>query len=76
MLFFREDGKDCMKFYTDPGYFFELWFKEIQRDIDSKKAELRQKKKNRVCIILYVEAKNTISITKTRPCNIQIFLKL
>ena len=50
--FCREDGKDCMKFYTDPGYFFELWFKEIQRDIDTKKAELRKKKEGkRVCMI-------------------------
>ena len=41
-----------MKFYTDPGYFFELWFKEIQRDIDTKKAELRKKKEGkRVCMI-------------------------
>lgn len=44
---YREDGKDCMKFYTDPGYFFELWYKEIQKDIDTKKAELRKKRDKR-----------------------------
>ena len=37
-----------MKFYTDPGYFFELWYKEIQKDIDTKKAELRKKRDKRV----------------------------
>lgn len=44
---YREDGKDCMKFYTDPGYFFELWFEEIKKDIDTKRAELRKKRKQK-----------------------------
>lgn len=26
---FREDGKSALKFYTDPGYFFELWKEQI-----------------------------------------------
>ncbi|CAC5407027.1 Wiskott-Aldrich syndrome protein family member 3 [Mytilus coruscus] len=41
----REDGKDSMKFYTDPGYFFELWFSDIQKDIEQKKTEYKAKRK-------------------------------
>jgi hypothetical protein len=28
----REDGKDALKFYTDPGYFFELWRQDMLKD--------------------------------------------
>ena len=44
-LFSREDGKDSVKFYTDPGYFFELWFQDIQKDIENRKTELKAKRK-------------------------------
>ena len=37
---YREDGKDGLKFYTDPGYFFELWSEDM-----NKKAQERRKKK-------------------------------
>ena len=40
-----------MKFYTDPGYFFELWYAEIQKDIEQRKAEVR-KKRGKVCRLL------------------------
>lgn len=29
---FRTDGKDGLKFYTDPSYFFELWRAEMLRE--------------------------------------------
>jgi hypothetical protein len=32
--FFREDGKDGLKFYTDPTYFFELWRQEMLKDTE------------------------------------------
>ncbi|XP_052808945.1 actin-binding protein WASF3-like [Mya arenaria] len=41
---YREDGKDCMKFYTDPSYFFELWYSQIQSDISKKRKELKEKR--------------------------------
>ena len=47
---YREDGKDCMKFYTDPSYFFELWFAEIKKDIDKQKKELKMKKGRKVSV--------------------------
>ncbi|XP_060607644.1 actin-binding protein WASF2-like [Ruditapes philippinarum] len=41
---YREDGKDCMKFYTDPSYFFELWYSEIKKDIENRKKDLKAKR--------------------------------
>ena len=35
-LCFRDDGKDGLKFYTDPGYFFELWRQETEKAINDK----------------------------------------
>jgi len=32
LFFFRHDGKDSLKFYTEPGYFFELWCQAMQKD--------------------------------------------
>ena len=43
-----------MKFYTDPGYFFELWFAEIKKDIDTKRAELKKRKEKRVSTVKHV----------------------
>lgn len=31
---YREDGKDGVKFYTDPTYFFELWRQEMLKDTE------------------------------------------
>ncbi|XP_067622313.1 actin-binding protein WASF3 [Eurosta solidaginis] len=31
---FRDDGKDGLKFYTDPNYFFELWRQEMLKDTE------------------------------------------
>lgn len=36
LTLYREDGKDSMKFYTDPGYFFELWSQEIAKEAESQ----------------------------------------
>jgi len=30
----RTDGKQGLKFYTDPDYFFELWRQEMLKDAD------------------------------------------
>lgn len=34
--FHREDGKDGLKFYTDPNYFFDLWSQEMLKDTEKK----------------------------------------
>ncbi|KAL1441518.1 hypothetical protein MTO96_008485 [Rhipicephalus appendiculatus] len=31
---YRDDGKDGLKSYTDPGYFFELWRREMLKDTE------------------------------------------
>lgn len=31
---YREDGKDGLKFYTDPNYFFDLWRQEMLKDTE------------------------------------------
>ncbi|XP_045197080.1 actin-binding protein WASF2-like [Mercenaria mercenaria] len=44
---YREDGKDCMKFYTDPSYFFELWYSEIKKDMENRKKDLKAKRQKK-----------------------------
>lgn len=34
---YRDDGKDGLKFYTDPNYFFELWRQEMLEDTERMK---------------------------------------
>lgn len=41
---YREDGKDCMKFYTDSTYFVELWVREMEKEMEEKKSELNKKR--------------------------------
>ncbi|XP_072034247.1 actin-binding protein WASF3-like isoform X2 [Amphiura filiformis] len=38
---YREDGKEALKMYTNPKYFFELWCQDMQKNIneDEKKKE-------------------------------------
>jgi len=41
-----EDGKDSIKFYTDPGYFFELWCEQMMAKEAGLQAK-KQKQRNR-----------------------------
>ncbi|KAF2359271.1 hypothetical protein FHG87_009968 [Trinorchestia longiramus] len=34
---YRDDGKDGLKFYTDPSYFFNLWREEITKETEQIK---------------------------------------
>ncbi|XP_064473096.1 actin-binding protein WASF3-like isoform X2 [Ornithodoros turicata] len=43
---YREDGKDGLKFYTDPNYFFDLWRQEMLKDTERIMMD-RGKKPNR-----------------------------
>uniref|UniRef100_A0A336LSH9 Wiskott-Aldrich syndrome protein family member n=1 Tax=Culicoides sonorensis TaxID=179676 RepID=A0A336LSH9_CULSO len=38
---YRDDGKDGLKFYTDPNYFFELWRQEMLKDTERVKQDRR-----------------------------------
>ncbi|XP_053212672.1 actin-binding protein WASF3-like [Panonychus citri] len=35
---YRDDGKDGLKFYTDPNYFFELWSREMLEATEREKS--------------------------------------
>lgn len=39
---YRDDGKDGLKFYTDPNYFFELWRQEMLKDTEKARQDRRQ----------------------------------
>lgn len=45
MIFYREDGKEALKFYTDPSYFFDLWKEKMLQDT---KDIMKEKRKHRV----------------------------
>ena len=34
---FRGDGKEGLKFYTNPSYFFELWIDKMSKELESRK---------------------------------------
>ena len=46
---FRDDGKASLKFYTDPGYFFELWSEDMNKKAEERK---RKKKVDAACVTL------------------------
>ena len=52
---YRDDGKDAMKFYTDPRYFFDLWYEQEMKKQSEKKKN--KKKVNRISsfIIWFLE---------------------
>ena len=43
---YRDDGKDGLKFYTDPNYFFDLWRQDILQETE-KKMNDRYKQKHK-----------------------------
>uniref|UniRef100_A0A3Q1FJB3 WASP family member 2 n=1 Tax=Acanthochromis polyacanthus TaxID=80966 RepID=A0A3Q1FJB3_9TELE len=42
---YRDDGKEALKFYTDPSYFFDLWKEKMLQDT---KDIMKEKRKHRV----------------------------
>lgn len=44
-FFLRDDGKEALKFYTDPSYFFDLWKEKMLQDT---KDIMKEKRKHRV----------------------------
>uniref|UniRef100_A0A3Q3EAF4 Wiskott-Aldrich syndrome protein family member n=1 Tax=Labrus bergylta TaxID=56723 RepID=A0A3Q3EAF4_9LABR len=46
---YRDDGKEALKFYTDPSYFFDLWKEQMlqdTKDIMKEKRKHRKEKKD------------------------------
>lgn len=44
---YRDDGKDGLKFYTDPTYFFELWKKDMMKETLKAQQQLQQSQPSR-----------------------------
>lgn len=44
VIFFRDDGKQALKFYTNPSYFFDLWREKMLQDTEDKRKEKRKQK--------------------------------
>ena len=40
----RDDGKEGLKFYTNPSYFFDLWREKMLQDTEDKRKERRKQK--------------------------------
>ncbi|XP_012671587.1 wiskott-Aldrich syndrome protein family member 3b [Clupea harengus] len=47
---YRDDGKEGLKFYTDPSYFFELWKEKMLQDTEDKRKEKRRQKDKKDCV--------------------------
>ena len=41
---YREDGKACLSFYTDPEFFFRRWLQEMQAEAQTTLQKKREKK--------------------------------
>uniref|UniRef100_A0A8C4RA64 Wiskott-Aldrich syndrome protein family member n=1 Tax=Eptatretus burgeri TaxID=7764 RepID=A0A8C4RA64_EPTBU len=42
---YRDDGKDCLSFYTNPSYFFDLWKENMLQDMEDVRKERRRQKR-------------------------------
>ncbi|KAL4604835.1 wiskott-Aldrich syndrome protein family member 1 isoform X3 [Arapaima gigas] len=41
---YRDDGKEGLKFYTNPSYFFDLWKEKMLQDTEDKRKEKRKQR--------------------------------
>ncbi|KAL4629410.1 wiskott-Aldrich syndrome protein family member 2-like [Arapaima gigas] len=47
LTMYREDGKEALKFYTDPSYFFDLWKEKMLQDTKDIMKEKRKHRKEK-----------------------------
>jgi hypothetical protein len=45
---FRDDGKESLKFFTDPDYFFQLWFEQMKQQTEQQQQKKKKKKVSRL----------------------------
>ena len=43
---YRDDGKEGLKFYTDPNYFYDLWVQSQKQLLEKKKKKVIKNMKN------------------------------
>jgi len=48
LVIFRDDGRDALKIYTDPDYFFNLWREAMQKEMREAKEKRREQRKREV----------------------------
>lgn len=58
---YRDDGKDGLKFYTDPSYFFSLWKEKMLQATENKRKEKRRQKEQK-----HVEESSGREVKKVR----------
>ena len=47
-MYNRDDGRDGLKIYTDPDYFFNLWREAMQKEMRDAKEKRREQRKKEV----------------------------
>lgn len=62
LFIYREDGKDGLKFYTDPDYFFDLWRQEMLKDTERMMHDRGKK-------VLLLNDPKTTTKKKVKPIN-------
>uniref|UniRef100_A0A3P9KQK3 Wiskott-Aldrich syndrome protein family member n=1 Tax=Oryzias latipes TaxID=8090 RepID=A0A3P9KQK3_ORYLA len=60
---YRDDGKECLKFYTNPSYFFDLWREKMLQDTEDKRKERRKQKLEMPYLVCPKSLKRTLSET-------------
>lgn len=62
---FRDDGKDCVKMYTNPDFFFELWSNQIKKEVNEKKPK-RKKRQAQVQAAVTVRAPKNVRLLELK----------
>lgn len=62
----RDDGKEALKFYTDPSYFFDLWKEKMLQDT---KDIMKEKRKHRVRSLVQGAAITVQTLTQSVWCH-------
>lgn len=74
---YRDDGKEGLKFYTDPNYFYDLWAHNQQQLLDRKKKKVMRLELLRVNFgIIFFISLNVCSINHRLRFVIEPFLAL
>ncbi|KAG7460863.1 hypothetical protein MATL_G00203460 [Megalops atlanticus] len=68
---YRDDGKEGLKFYTNPSYFFDLWREKMLQDTEDKRKE---KRKQKLEIPFHVSAEG-FNCVSTEPTHIVLELQ-
>ena len=61
-----DDGKEALKFYTDPSYFFDLWKEKMLQDTKDIMKEKRKHRVRRMSTVLRTKT----SLTKLQRANL------